>query len=48
MNKDEDNDWFEIESNADGTKWHGIRNDKSAKRCRLVGDRVGEWRQIDH
>lgn len=23
MNKEQDSDWFEIESNADGTKWHG-------------------------
>ena len=23
MNKEADNDWFEIESNADGTKWNG-------------------------
>mmetsp|Transcript_44719 Transcript_44719/g.43322 ORF Transcript_44719/g.43322 Transcript_44719/m.43322 type:complete len:93 (+) Transcript_44719:127-405(+) len=23
MNKEEDNDWFNIESNADGTKWNG-------------------------
>jgi len=23
INKAEDNDWFKIESNADGTKWHG-------------------------
>jgi ufm1-conjugating enzyme 1 len=23
MNKDDDHDWFNVESNADGTKWHG-------------------------
>jgi ufm1-conjugating enzyme 1 len=23
MNKEQDADWFEIESNATGTKWHG-------------------------
>jgi ufm1-conjugating enzyme 1 len=23
MNKDMDSDWFNIESNADGTKWNG-------------------------
>ena len=23
LNKEEDNEWFNVESNGDGTKWHG-------------------------
>ena len=32
MNKEEDNDWFEIESNDEGTEWTG--------KCWLVHDLV--------
>lgn len=32
MNKEEDNDWFTIESNCDGTKWTG--------KCWIVHDLI--------